>query len=79
MADPVQIPDAEIPAGCRRGDRVHVEVTLPPGSKVKSLRGGYLLEAPLSSYASLSQVRSQLEKNDYKTVSTGDSRWTCAG
>jgi hypothetical protein len=63
---------AEVPAGSRRGDRINVEVTLPPGSKAKSLRGGYLLETPLSSYSSLSQVRSQLEQNDFKTVSTGD-------
>src|SRR5207302_55391 len=42
----------EIPAGSKRNDRINVEITLPPGSKVKSLRGGYLLETSLTSYAS---------------------------
>src|SRR5262249_26976449 len=69
---PVVLVNAEVPVGPRRGDLIHVEVTLPPGSRVKSLRGGYLLESQLTSYASLGQVRSLLEQNDYKPVSTGD-------
>jgi len=65
---------AEIPAGSRRGDRVNIEVTLPPGSKVKSLRGGYLLETSLATYATQSQVRNYLEQTtDVKPVNTGDS------
>ncbi|MCE9534556.1 MAG: flagellar basal body P-ring protein FlgI [Planctomycetes bacterium] len=65
---------AEIPAGSRRGDRIHVEVTLPPGSKAKSLRGGYLLETSLTPYASSSQVRNHLEQStDVKPVGTGDT------
>jgi len=64
----------EIPAGSRRGDRVHIEVTLPPGSKVKSLRGGYLLDTTMTSYASTGQVRTFLEqKTDVRPVSTGDT------
>src|SRR5882724_9826991 len=33
---------AFIPAGARLGDKMDVEVTLPPGSKATSLAGGYL-------------------------------------
>jgi hypothetical protein len=68
----VVLVNAEVPVGSRRGDLIHVEVTLPPGSRVKSLRGGYLLETSLTSYASIGQVRGLLEQNDYKPVSTGD-------
>lgn len=63
---------AHIPAGSRAGERVDVEITLPPGSKAKSLRGGYLLESPLASYASQGQVRAYLEQNDIKPVGGGD-------
>jgi flagellar basal body P-ring protein FlgI len=63
---------ARILAGSRAGERADVEITLPPGSKVKSLRGGYLLETPLSTYASQGQVRAYLEQNDIKPVGGGD-------
>jgi flagellar basal body P-ring protein FlgI len=63
---------AQIPAGSRAGERMDVEISLPPGSKVKSLRGGYLLETPLSTYASHGQVRAYLEQNDIKPVGSGD-------
>jgi len=64
---------AEIPPGSRRGERVNIEITLPPGSRVKSLRGGYLLETSLSTYATQSQVRTRLEQTtDIKPVNTGD-------
>jgi flagellar basal body P-ring protein FlgI len=64
---------AQIPAGSRAGERADVEITLPPGSKAKSLRGGFLLETPLASYSSQGQVRAYLEQNDIKTVGGGDS------
>jgi hypothetical protein len=63
----------EIPAGSRRHDRINVQVTLPPGSKVKSLRGGKLLPATLVSYATRSQVRQYAEKtSDAPPPVTGD-------
>jgi hypothetical protein len=43
---------AQIPAGVRKGDPIDVEVTLPPGSKTSSLRGGYLKECFLYNYDS---------------------------
>ena len=63
---------AQIPAGSRAGERADVEISLPPGSKVKSLRGGYLLETPLSTYSSHGQVRAYLEQHDIKPVGGGD-------
>jgi hypothetical protein len=41
---------AFIPAGARKGDRLDVDVTLPPGSRTTSLRGGYLKECLLYNY-----------------------------
>ncbi len=66
------IVNAQIPAGSRAGERSDVEITLPPGSKVKSLRGGYLLETQLFTYSSHGQVRAYLEQNDIKPVGSGD-------
>ncbi len=63
----------EVPAGSHRNDRINVQVTLPPGSKVKSLRGGYLLQTTLVSYATRSQVREYVEKTtDAKPQITSD-------
>jgi flagellar basal body P-ring protein FlgI len=39
-----------IPAGARKGDRLDIEVTLPPGSGATSLRGGYLQETALMNF-----------------------------
>lgn len=63
---------AQIAAGSKAGERADVEITLPPGSKVKSLRGGYLLDTQLSSYSSHGQVRAYLEQNDIKPVGGAD-------
>ncbi|HXG09955.1 MAG TPA: flagellar basal body P-ring protein FlgI [Gemmataceae bacterium] len=41
---------AQIPAGARKGDPIDLEITLPPGSKTTSLRGGYLRKCYLYSY-----------------------------
>jgi hypothetical protein len=40
----------EIPAGARKGDLVDVSVSLAPGSRTTSLRGGYLKECVLYNY-----------------------------
>jgi hypothetical protein len=47
---------ATIPPGARKGDPVDLEVTLPPGSKVRSLRGGVLTECPLITFDSTRHV-----------------------
>jgi Flagellar P-ring protein len=39
-----------IPPGARKGDTFDLEITLPPGSKTTSLRGGYLQECQLLDY-----------------------------
>lgn len=41
---------AFIPPGARKGDPLDVEVTLPPGSRATSLRGGYLQACTLRDY-----------------------------
>src|SRR5437762_1721937 len=41
---------AVIRAGAHKGDVYDVEVSLPPGSGVKSLRGGYLKEVVLRDF-----------------------------
>lgn len=41
---------ATVPAGARQGDTIDVEITLPPGSKTTSLRGGYLRKCMLYNY-----------------------------
>jgi flagellar basal body P-ring protein FlgI len=48
----VVLVSAQVPAGARRGDPIDVEITLPPQSRVASLRGGALVECPLYNYSS---------------------------
>lgn len=48
----VVLVSAMVPPGARKGEPVDIEITLPPQSKVKSLRGGVLLDCPLYDYAS---------------------------
>jgi hypothetical protein len=52
-----------IAAGARAGDPIDLEVTLPPGSKVKSLRGGYLLQCKLMDYDTRGNVQQFLAQN----------------
>lgn len=47
---------AYIPPGARKGDLLDVEVTLPPGSKVTSLQGGYLEDCYLYNYESSKKI-----------------------
>jgi flagellar basal body P-ring protein FlgI len=58
--------------GVRRDELVDVEVTLPPGSKVKSLRGGILQPTPLKTYTSQNDVRSYLKDNGLNPTSEGN-------
>jgi hypothetical protein len=43
---------AMIPAGAHKEDALDVEISLPPGSRTTSLRGGYLKECALYNYES---------------------------
>ncbi len=64
---------ALIPPGAKRGDTIDIEVTLPPGSKATSLRGGTLLECQLYNFDSASNVRRHLaQQGDYQPSSTAD-------
>lgn len=55
---------AVIPAGAHKGDPVDVQVTLPPGSKTSSLRGGYLKECVLYSYDTAKNLLPNYNKTD---------------
>jgi Flagellar P-ring protein len=48
--------NAFIPPGARRGDKIDVEVTLPPGSKATSLAGGFLQLCALRNHDSTKGV-----------------------
>jgi hypothetical protein len=64
-----------IPAGARKGDPIDVEITLPPGSKVTSLRGGVLTDCALVSYDTARHVSRGYEGPD--RLLKGD-RWAVA-
>jgi hypothetical protein len=53
-----------IPPGTRRGDLFDVQVTLPPGSKVSSLRGGYLQQCHLRLWDTKLHVNPNYQKPD---------------
>jgi hypothetical protein len=47
---------ARLPVGIRKGDKVECEVTLPPGSRATSLKGGILLDCPLKNFDSTKNI-----------------------
>jgi hypothetical protein len=47
---------AVIPAGARKGDILDIDITLPQGSKVTSLRGGILEYSVLMDYANAKEI-----------------------
>ncbi|HEV3236841.1 MAG TPA: flagellar basal body P-ring protein FlgI [Gemmataceae bacterium] len=47
---------AQLPAGAKKGDKIDVQVSLPPGSKTTSLRGGILRECTLFNYDSTQRL-----------------------
>jgi hypothetical protein len=55
---------ALIPPGAHKDDHLDVEVTLPPGSHVKSLRGGYLLYCGLFNYDTTKHLNPGFEGAD---------------
>jgi Flagellar P-ring protein/HEAT repeats len=50
------IVSALIPPGARKGDKLDIEVSLPPGSKTTSLQGGRLRRCLLHHYAAVGQL-----------------------
>lgn len=68
----IVIVTAVIKAGVRRDELVDVEVSLPQGSKVKSLRGGVLLPTPLMTFASQGDVREYLKNTEFGSASEGN-------
>jgi flagellar P-ring protein FlgI len=68
----VVVVTAVVKPGVRRDEFVDVEVTLPQGSKVKSLRGGILQPTPLMTFATQGEGRDYLKSNDYGTISEGN-------
>lgn len=52
----VVLVSARLPAGAQHNDPIDVEITLPPQSRVTSLRGGVLLECHLFNYSSTQQL-----------------------
>ena len=70
LADPstsLVIASGKLPPGVQKGDHFDVEVTLPMDSETTSLRGGYLLPAPMK----------RMEK--YDRVREGNKVGTCRG
>jgi hypothetical protein len=53
---------AVIPPGVHKNEPIDVEISLPPGSKATSLRGGYLKQCVLYSYDSSRHLGTVLEK-----------------
>jgi hypothetical protein len=58
--------------GVRRDELIDVCVTLPEGSKVKSLRGGVLQPTPLMTLSTSGEVRDYLKQNDYNPQGEGN-------
>jgi hypothetical protein len=68
----VVIVSAVVKPGVRRDELVDVCVTLPEGSKVKSLRGGVLQPTPLMTFATQGEVRDYLKQNDFNPQGEGN-------
>lgn len=68
----VAIVTAVVRPGVRRDELVDVCVTLPDGSKVKSLRGGVLQPTPLMNFATQGEVREYLQQNDFTPQGGGN-------
>jgi len=68
----VVVVSAVIRPGVRRDELVDACVTLPEGSKVKSLRGGVLRATPLMTFATQGDVRDYLKENDFTPKGDGN-------
>jgi hypothetical protein len=52
-----------IPPGAKKGDKLDLEITLPPGSRTTSLRGGYLRRCVLFNYDYTGRINPSAESN----------------
>jgi hypothetical protein len=52
-----------IPPGAKKGDKLDLEITLPPGSRTTSLRGGYLRRCMLFNYDYTGRLNPAAESN----------------
>jgi hypothetical protein len=68
----VVVVTAIVKPGVRRDEVVDACVTLPDGSRVKSLRGGLLQPTPLMNFATQDEVRDYLKQNDYTPKGEGN-------
>ena len=68
----IVIVSAMIRPGVRRDELVDVCVTLPDGSRAKSLRGGSLQPTPLMNFSTQGEVRDYLKQNDFNPQSEGN-------
>lgn len=68
----VVVVSAVVRPGVRRDELVDVCVTLPEGSKVKSLRGGQLLQTPLMTFATQGEVRDYLKEREFNPQGEGN-------
>src|SRR5262245_30164751 len=68
----IVVVSAVIKPGVRRDELVDAVVTLPEGSRVKSLRGGILQPTPLMTFATQGEVRDYLKSNEYNPQSEGN-------
>jgi len=58
---------AMLPAGCRRNDPIDLEVTVPQGSRTRSIRGGFLTETTLYSFDTDANIQNVLQQNNVPT------------
>ncbi|MFL5244037.1 MAG: flagellar basal body P-ring protein FlgI [Gemmataceae bacterium] len=56
---------AQLPAGAHKGDKIDVQVTLPPGSKTTSLRGGILRQCTLFNYDTAQHLNPNYDRADH--------------
>lgn len=68
----VVIVTAIVKPGVRRDELIDVCVTLPEGSRAKSLRGGVLQPTPLMTFSTQADIREYLKQNDYAPQSEGN-------
>jgi hypothetical protein len=58
--------------GVRRDELIDVCVSLPDGSRVKSLRGGILQPTPLMNFTTQAEVRDYLKQNEFNPQGEGN-------
>ena len=71
LADPdtsLVLVSALFPAGAAKGEPVDIQITLPPGSKTTSLRGGYLKRCQLRDYDIAGRLAPTLAANNPNAV-----------